>query len=309
MITFCMKRKLIKQGGGGVTFYVPKKWVDKQGLKPGDEIDVIEEDDKLIVLNEAMTQNKTVEIDIKGMDHTALLKTVISYYEMGYSEITIISDNGMVYIPTLLKEKKITVKEEVERLVNRLIGFELISFESNKYVLKDIAMTSPTEFDNVLRRIFYLLLEFQNYVKETVDNKNKVKDYNEHHDSIAKFISFCIRLLNLSMDKTNVEKNNLHTILTLLDKYTDALRWLLYDYTASGIKDKKSIFAIMDHFRMYYNLFYNYDIKLINELDRERIKLRKTLKSDEAVIHFSSVLEYIRAMIRPTICLVESSKS
>jgi len=304
-----MKRKLIKQGGGGVTFYVPKKWVDKQGLKPGDEIDVIEEDDKLIVLNEAMTQNKTVEIDIKGMDHTALLKTVISYYEMGYSEITIISDNGMVYIPTLLKEKKITVKEEVERLVNRLIGFELISFESNKYVLKDIAMTSPTEFDNVLRRIFYLLLEFQNYVKETVDNKNKVKDYNEHHDSIAKFISFCIRLLNLSMDKTNVEKNNLHTILTLLDKYTDALRWLLYDYTASGIKDKKSIFAIMDHFRMYYNLFYNYDIKLINELDRERIKLRKTLKSDEAVIHFSSVLEYIRAMIRPTICLVESSKS
>ena len=303
-----MKRKLIKQGGGGVTFYVPKKWVDKQGLKPGDEIDVIEEDDKLIVLNEAMTQNKTVEIDIKGMDHTALLKTVISYYEMGYSEITIISDNGMVYIPTLLKEKKITVKEEVERLVNRLIGFELISFESNKYVLKDIAMTSPTEFDNVLRRIFYLLLEFQNYVKETVDNKNKVKDYNEHHDSIAKFISFCIRLLNLSMDKTNVEKNNLHTILTL-DKYTDALRWLLYDYTASGIKDKKSIFAIMDHFRMYYNLFYNYDIKLINELDRERIKLRKTLKSDEAVIHFSSVLEYIRAMIRPTICLVESSKS
>ena len=304
-----MKRKLIKQGGGGVTFYVPKKWVDKQGLKPGDEIDVIEEDDKLIVLNEAMTQNKTVEIDIKGMDHTALLKTVISYYEMGYSEITIISDNGMVYIPTLLKEKKITVKEEVERLVNRLIGFELISFESNKYVLKDIAMTSPTEFDNVLRRIFYLLLEFQNYVKETVDNKNKVKDYNEHHDSIAKFISFCIRLLNLSMDKTNVEKNNIHTILTLLDKYTDALRWLLYDYTASGIKDKKSIFAIMDHFRMYYNLFYNYDIKLINELDRERIKLRKTLKSDEAVIHFSSVLEYIRAMIRPTICLVESSKS
>ncbi len=304
-----MKRKLIKQGGGGVTFYVPKKWVDKQGLKPGDEIDVIEEDDKLIVLNEAMTQNKTVEIDIKGMDHTALLKTVISYYEMGYSEITIISDNGMVYIPTLLKEKKITVKEEVERLVNRLIGFELISFESNKYVLKDIAMTSPTEFDNVLRRIFYLLLEFQNYVKETVDNKNKVKDYNEHHDSIAKFISFCIRLLNLSMDKTNVEKNNLHTILTLLDKYTDALRWLLYDYTASGIKDKKSIFAIMDHFRMYYNLFYNYDIKLINELDRERIKLRKTLKSDEAVIHFSSVLEYIMAMIRPTICLVESSKS
>ena len=44
-----MKRKLIKQGSGGYTFYVPKQWVLHRGLKAGDEIDVVEKDKTLVV--------------------------------------------------------------------------------------------------------------------------------------------------------------------------------------------------------------------------------------------------------------------
>ena len=44
-----MKRKLIKQGLGGYTIYLPKKWIDRKGLKEGEEINVVETDAGLVI--------------------------------------------------------------------------------------------------------------------------------------------------------------------------------------------------------------------------------------------------------------------
>ena len=44
-----MKRKLIKQGSGGLTLCVPKKWVDVNKLEAGDEVEVVEEKGNLLM--------------------------------------------------------------------------------------------------------------------------------------------------------------------------------------------------------------------------------------------------------------------
>lgn len=307
-----MNRKIIKQGKGGYTIYLPKKWVDEQSLKAGDEINIGRNENQLVLSTEKQAKDKKVEIDTKDMDSGSFMKTIVSHYEMGFSEIIINDTKGKIFTPRLHKEYSKPTSDVINRLINRLIGFEIVSSHENIYVLKDVAMTSPAEFDNILRRIFFLILEFQDKIKEMIENGKPIEDYNMMHDNIAKFISFCIRLLNLNIDKTNIEKNNLHTILTFLDKITDSLRWVLYEYKIEKkLENKKLIYAIMDHFKSYYNLFYNFNIKSVNELDKERIKLRKQLLKckEPIIVHFSSNIEYSRAMIRPMICLYEVSRS
>ncbi|MBW3012441.1 hypothetical protein KY311_04600, partial [Candidatus Woesearchaeota archaeon] len=44
-----MQRKLIKQGEGGYTIYLPKKWVEGKGPKPGDQINIAEAETALII--------------------------------------------------------------------------------------------------------------------------------------------------------------------------------------------------------------------------------------------------------------------
>lgn len=305
-----MNRKLIKQGKGGYTIYLPKKWVDEKGLEAGDEIKINESQSQLILSTEKQGKEKSIEIDTTNMDVGAFMKAIDTHYEMGYSEIIIRNNKGKIYTPRLNKQYHDPLSNAVKRVTDRLIGFEIISSKETEFIIKDVAMTSPKEFDNILRRIFFLLMEFQDKVKETIENNKEIKDFNELHDNVAKFIIFCNRLLNLNIDKSNIEKNNLHTILTLLDKITDSLRWVLYEVKIKGkLKNKELIYEIMDHFKDYYKLFYKYDVNLINELDKKRIKLRKQLLNckEPIVIQFSSVLEYSRAMIKPIICLNKTS--
>ena len=43
-----MKRKLIKQGGGGgLTIYLPKKWIDENKLEQSNEIEITTIDNTL----------------------------------------------------------------------------------------------------------------------------------------------------------------------------------------------------------------------------------------------------------------------
>ena len=47
-----MKRKIIQQGSGGLTIYLPKKWADQKGLITGDEVDVKESEQGLLIIAE-----------------------------------------------------------------------------------------------------------------------------------------------------------------------------------------------------------------------------------------------------------------
>jgi len=298
-----MQRKLIKQGAG-LTIYLPKKWLDKNKLNKGDNIEIKEIENRITITNEKINFKQSAVINIENMDRNAFIKTIVSHYERGCYEIIIKKTKKTLYDPW--KDKETPLEKEIEFLTNRLVGFEIISIQKDKITIKDISMSSAKEFDNVLRRIFLLILEYQKTIKENIDNNSKIESSEEYHDNITKLISFCIRLLNISQEKTVTEKINLHTILTFLDKITDQLRYLATHYNKQTIiGDKKIIFELMQYFRDYYNLFYKYDLEIINKLDIERKKIKSlTLKNkDSIILEFTNILEYIQGLIKPTISL------
>ncbi|MBI2111904.1 hypothetical protein HYT52_00005, partial [Candidatus Woesearchaeota archaeon] len=259
---------------------------------------------QLIISSEHQSLQKAVRLDITAMDRNAVIKMITAYYENGYSEIAIRSKKKGIYDPWQEKEKPLS--EEIEFIASRLIGFEIISSQKDATVIKDVSATSPAEFNNILRRIFFLILEYQNAVLEATAARKKLATNEQLHDNITKFSSFCLRLLNLNIDKSTIEKNNLYTIITLLDKIADAIRYLARDHYSGDIE---LIRKMMDHFRAYYDFFYKQDIQLVNHLDKERKELKAKIASSKnrEIIAFSSISEYIQALIKPTLCLMERS--
>ena len=53
-----MRRKLVKQGVNALTVTLPAKWIEKKGLKAGDEIDVVEEENKIEIYSDTLKEVK-----------------------------------------------------------------------------------------------------------------------------------------------------------------------------------------------------------------------------------------------------------
>ena len=83
-----MDRKLIKQGGGGFTIYLPKKWVDEKGLTGGDKVNLSEANTALIVnSSKPVRKEKVVEITKENKKD---IKTILTHlYRNGFDIIHI----------------------------------------------------------------------------------------------------------------------------------------------------------------------------------------------------------------------------
>lgn len=88
-----MKRKVIKQGHNTLTITLPAKWVEENSIKAGDELDIDETNNKFLrVFSNSLsknTQQKSVSIDISGLDLAAARQKLRSAYKIGYDEIIV----------------------------------------------------------------------------------------------------------------------------------------------------------------------------------------------------------------------------
>ena len=83
-----MERKLIKQGGGGLTIYVPKKWIDTRKLKEGDEVSIIEKENSLLI-SAVKKKEESSEITINDKNKKDLIPIITHLYRAGIDKIPI----------------------------------------------------------------------------------------------------------------------------------------------------------------------------------------------------------------------------
>jgi len=121
-----MKRKLIKQGLGGMTIYLPKKWIERKGLKGGDEINLIETEAGLIIGSESK-EKKKVKITITDKNRHDILHILTHAYRKGYETITMegLSDKDLRIIKNIVKDW--------------LIGFEITEKTNSSCKIENIS--------------------------------------------------------------------------------------------------------------------------------------------------------------------------
>lgn len=166
-----MKRKLIKQGKGGFTVYLPKKWVDQKGLKGGEEITVEETEDSITIRPEEIKKEaKTISITLEsGKDLYKIYRNYIgALYREGYDIIKVKFDDSSV-IPAL------------QKTVDTLYGFEIFDISDKSCVIKSVYKEDDIEVASHVNKMIHIIKSMQNIIKDDI-NKQKYPSETEIYE-------------------------------------------------------------------------------------------------------------------------------
>ena len=279
-----MRRKVVKHGPATYIISLPSKWVKRYSIDKGDELDVVDEGNSLRISTEKGQTENSIELDISHLDRTSLMLMIRSLYKRGYNEIRLNFRNPSTEHHRLEKER--SVISVIHEELNRLTGIEVVQEREDFAVLKVISVMSSKEMESILRRVFLLLLDVgQDFYSATVNQKYILVDtIEEKHNTVTKFLSFCMRVLNKNSGLPPKEAQILFAQCQLLDKIIDVYKNVSRIVTTQKPKfrkDSKSILANINKlFNLYYTLHYKYDKKKVVEIIELRDKTYRKL-SDE----------------------------
>jgi phosphate uptake regulator len=283
-----MKRKVIKQGHNTLTVTLPVKWAKKHNINPGDEIDLLEKDNSLIITNQPVTEKKAKELDVRGMSIPVIWRSIISAYRAGYDEIKIYFDQpeGKKHIYTSFGYNnlqwlfpkgmlQLSPVEAIQAIVSRLIGVEIVDQKEKYCVVKEMGETTYSEFDDALRRMFLLLLSIADEVYDGYKDGKKtgLKSIHLIDTTIDRFEDFCLRVLNKSGYIDEKKTSTLYSIIFLLEMVGDEYKKIAIHILESEGKPTNLMlkeFSIQrEQLKRFYKLFYNYSKELANEIYEE----------------------------------------
>jgi len=286
-----MKRKVIQIANSTQLVSLPRKWALKQGIKKGDEIEVTEEGNRIILSIDHNFADNNITINISDLDTSTVLHYIEGIYKSGYDEIEILYDKETLH--DFKSNESVELVPFVYSIMDRLIGMELIEQKKGRIVLKDVSATSFKEFDNVLRRVFLLILDTCHEVREAIqeDDKKALLDIKTKHDRITKFVAFCLRLLNKGGYNDFRRTAYVHHIVASLDKLTDHFKYAAQEGYGRKLKIREETMSMFEKveisLRLYYNLYYKFEKETLITLSKNRREIQKMV-SDNTKIKFPS---------------------
>ena len=259
-----MKRKLIKQGLGGLTFYVPKKWTEINHLKAGDEIEIQEEESKLIILGKGTPEKYKINITLEKASKHFIHELIGNLYKKGYDEINIKFDN-----PETLRI--------VEEVVNELLGFEIVDVKNSEITIKNVSTTLEDEYLNLFKKCF--LLCKQNFQRTIADVEKKsytnISEIERYRFMLLRYVNYCERVL-LKYKKNENFMVFEYLVIYALEKISNEIFYLYFYLNTYNPKiDVLTLNHLKKTFTLFEQLFSNYfkaNIKNIKEFSKEKDK-------------------------------------
>ncbi|MBN2052725.1 AbrB/MazE/SpoVT family DNA-binding domain-containing protein [Candidatus Woesearchaeota archaeon] len=287
-----MKRKINLVGQSTLTVSLPSKWAQKYGLKKGDEVEVSENGSVLEFHGKAgLTLNK-FSIKVDRGNHSYLRAIISNVYKKGYDEIEIIYE-------------KEDLTSEIQKIVDTLLGLEMMDVDAKHCVLKNVATGLDSEFDNMVRKIFQLILQNNQKTYDAVKN-NDFKEYNNINYvrfMVTKYSDFCKRTLN----KHHRNDDSLifrYMLVQILEKASNKYDYI-YKFGAEAKPKKFSKECLSffketnDLFELFFHAYYSKDKSKIKVINLKKDKLlfellydirNKVTPDDLIVIHYLATI-------------------
>jgi len=279
-----MRRKIIEQGYNTLTVSLPKKWCDNHKLKNGDEIDITEKGNCLLVSKEAFSGAGSVSVDVSGLDRSTIILLVQSLYTYGYDSIEIKTRDSKARWHW--GNKEISLHSIINYSISRLIGAELVNSSNGVYSIQIIAGELKESFDIVLRRIFLLIQDlFETFVERYRKNDVSIIEQIEFkYVQIRRFMNYILRLLNKFGHEDATKTTFYFGIIKSFSRIVESLK-NLSGPPEQPLKISKKACDLMQEvketFDDYYNLFYKYNISKISEIVKRRDLFKRKVYYEE----------------------------
>ena len=139
-------RKVYVSGGSTYVISLPKKWVKKTNLKPGDSLVVTEQGSSLLIETSVIEkESKTKEIKISQVASSdALERILIAFYLVGYDTIKIKLD----------RKNHLAYRESIRNILDYLIGVEIVEDTNEAMTLEIMLDYKRMSTLQILQRMF-----------------------------------------------------------------------------------------------------------------------------------------------------------
>ena len=289
-----MKRKIVKLGPATLVISLPNKWVRKFNIVAGNELEVVEEEKGLIIKTVSNFKTEKEFLDFTKINK--LLKRILaSKYTKGTDEIEIKIDS--------LEKSRI-----IQKRVDEMIGMEVIEQSKDRLLIKDIQGTNIENFDNILRRVLYLINSLSEESLKSISKKETDLEYlQDIEKNINKFTDYCFRILNKKGYANYKNTSAMYCIIYLLEDLADEYKNLISYINENKIKLNNELILIYskidDYYKNLQKLFLKFDLEdAVNLADyRDKIiiftskQLKNTKSANEAIIikNFERIIKII----------------
>lgn len=286
-----MKRKLMKVGDSSALISLPYKWVQENNLKKGDELDVTEKGNTLVIGAET-TKSREGSFDFSSYPLFLIQKMIARIYEMGYDKVTI----------------KYSTLEQVKTIEGRLpelMGFELIDLGQSSVVVQDISTANTLDFDNLMRKAFMVTKNMFNTIIDDMKNNDlsRLDTIKELDLKLNKFTYFCLRQINKNIVASE-EAYVLFYLAKSLEDLGDIIKRFIDELKEYNKVDKlvlDTLIQIDELFNTAYDFFYKPQMHLavdslkLNDQILETIKesSKKTNNQVPLLMHLSQMARKI----------------
>jgi len=278
-----VKRKINKVGTGTLTVSLPSEWVIENKLKAGDELNVDTEKGRIIfesLQKEDSPKKITFKIETPSMHRVR--KYLYSGYVMGYDTIELHYNDPSVF-------------KDINKHVDNLIGFEIISQQKNSCVIRNVASPRKESFNDLVNKLFQFGINLSEEVLEAFKNKDrdalsKLEDNDIVHNKIS---VACQRLLLQLKEKNSSYIGPMYFIISEIEGIADDFKYICncYKETIPHLDQNAEHFfkKIIEMYKLTYHQFLLFDFsQKIGEMHRELnyigIELLKNCSNDHKVL-------------------------
>jgi|WetSurMetagenome_2_1015567.scaffolds.fasta_scaffold317074_1 phosphate uptake regulator len=258
-----MKRKAIQLANQTLVISLPSKWVKEQGIKKGDEIDIVEEGEKLIVGVSLGQEIKILTLDIREYSKSILYRHLHTLYRRGYDKL-------------ILKIKDSSQLKSIEETIKDLIGFEIVEQSKTECVIEGIAESQTKDVNKLIKRVIMLMMsmceELQDDTKKL--ESEKLKDIILTDVQINKFTDYIIRLINKKIIDPNIKREILYFLAMQLELIGDRCKTVAEKVTE--LTCEKRIFNFnpltMNFLKESYGILLLFNSNMSKESEKTSIK-------------------------------------
>ena len=262
-----MRRKVIQIAGSTQLVSLPRQWAKKHNIQKGQEIEVHEEGNRVIITSSTEPIIDVAELDISDLgDMTA--RCIHALYKRGADELKITFRE-----PSYIRKVQDAIGKES-------VGFEILEQKDNHCTIKYVS-GNLEEFDSILRRTFLLLLNmadqtYENLKDEKFDALQTTAFLEEANN---RFTTICRRYLNKTNNDFQGKVGPMYYIVEELEKVADQYKCLCQHF--SKLKGKNVVLdnhamnmfgSANDMLRDYYELFYKFDANRLRKMKQQRNK-------------------------------------
>lgn len=136
-------RKVQRTGKSTLIVSLPKNWATKNTISNGSVLFLSQNQNGALILSaERSEPNLTVKLDIGNKSGEPLIRDIIACYVAGYRTIEVSAT-----------QLSAVQKMDLHRIVNKLIGPEILEETQNKVIIQDLLSSEELQAERALKRI------------------------------------------------------------------------------------------------------------------------------------------------------------